>query len=121
MNHADTYRRLLADLRSARRRLKAERKLARVSRSSLSRAERDIVLGKTGGRCHICGAEIKEKWHADHVLAHSTGGAHAIDNYLPAHTTCNNYRWDYTGAEFQEILALLDFKWVMRFHAGSAT
>jgi hypothetical protein len=29
-----------------------------------------------------------------------------LDNYLPAHATCNNYRWDYTGAEFQEILKL---------------
>ena len=30
-----------------------------------------------------------------------------MDNYLPAHATCNNYRWDYTAAEFQEILKLV--------------
>jgi hypothetical protein len=40
------------------------------------------------------------------VLAYSVGGGHAVDNYLPAHVTCNNYRWDYTAAEFQEILKL---------------
>jgi hypothetical protein len=31
---------------------------------------------------------------------------HVVDNYLPAHALCNNYRWDYTAEEFQEILKL---------------
>jgi hypothetical protein len=30
----------------------------RVLRSTLTRAERGEVLGKTGGRCHICGGAI---------------------------------------------------------------
>jgi hypothetical protein len=47
-----------------------------------------------------------DRWHADHVLAHSGGGTHSVDNYLPAHPTCNNYRWDYQADEFQEILRL---------------
>lgn len=45
-------------------------------------------------------------WHADHVLAHSTGGRSDIDNYLPAHALCNNYRWDFSEEEFQHILKL---------------
>jgi len=45
-------------------------------------------------------------WDADHVLSHSKGGEHSIDNYLPAHKTCNNYRWDYLAQEFQEIMKL---------------
>ena len=40
------------------------------------------------------------------MLAHSGGGIDFIDNYLPAHHTCNNYRWDYLADEFQEILRL---------------
>jgi hypothetical protein len=39
-------------------------------------------------------------------LAHSAGGEHATDNYLPAHATCNHYRWDYRPEEFQIILKL---------------
>lgn len=31
---------------------------------------------------------------------------HAEDNYLPAHVTCNNYRWDYLPEEFELILKL---------------
>ena len=31
---------------------------------------------------------------------------HAADNYLPAHVTCNNYRWDYLPEEFELILKL---------------
>jgi len=28
------------------------------------------------------------------------------DNYLPAHTLCNNYRWDYLPEEFQWALEI---------------
>jgi hypothetical protein len=34
------------------------------------------------------------------------GGAHSVDNFLPAHALCNNYRWDYSAEEFQYILKL---------------
>jgi hypothetical protein len=40
------------------------------------------------------------------VLAHAASGRHSIDNYLPAHRLCNNYRWDYSPEEFQWILKL---------------
>jgi hypothetical protein len=45
-------------------------------------------------------------WQADHILAHSTGGKHSVDNYLPAHSLCNNYRWHYDAEEFQWILKI---------------
>lgn len=40
------------------------------------------------------------------MLAHSGVVAHRLDNYLPAHTLCNNYRWNYGCEEFQLILKL---------------
>jgi hypothetical protein len=45
-------------------------------------------------------------WQADHVLAHSSGGAHSRENYLAAHPLCNNYRWDYSAEEFQWVLKI---------------
>ena len=36
----------------------------------------------------------------------SGGGEHSVENYLPAHGLCNNYRWDYAAEEFQLILKL---------------
>ncbi len=54
----------------------------------------------------MCGGDISGPWNADHVLAHSAGGKHAPDNYLPTHATCNNYRWDYLPEEFELILKL---------------
>jgi len=79
----------------------------RARRAVLTKADRGKVLGKTGGRCHICGGTIDpDDWQADHVLAHSTGGAHSVDNYLSAHSICNNYRWHYDAEEFQWILKL---------------
>jgi 5-methylcytosine-specific restriction endonuclease McrA len=77
-----------------------------ATRQRLTSSQRAVVLRKTAGKCHICGGTIDDSWHADHVLAHSAGGSHGPDNYLPAHATCNNYRWDYVAEEFQLILKL---------------
>lgn len=73
-------------------------------RRPLTKADRKLIFEKTDGRCHLCGGTIEGAWDADHVLAHSGGGRHAVDNYLPAHKLCNNYRWHYSVEEFQWIL-----------------
>ncbi len=77
-------------------------------RRSLSWKEKELVFAKTCGRCHICGGAIAQDdaWDADHVFAHVQGGVHSVDNYLPAHSTCNKYRWFYGPEEFQWILKL---------------
>jgi 5-methylcytosine-specific restriction endonuclease McrA len=95
----------LRSLRQARRERKLELR-DHLVRESLSGIERDQVLAKTGGRCHICGGLIEGKWEADHVFSHSLGGEHSLDNYLPAHSICNGYRWFYEPEEFQWILKL---------------
>jgi hypothetical protein len=85
-----------------------ERKAARRARRMLEPDERATILQKTASRCHLCGGTIAqgESWQADHVLANSAGGAHLVENFLPAHALCNNYRWDYQPEEFQLILKL---------------
>jgi RNA polymerase-binding transcription factor DksA len=99
--------RALRDLREKKRRVKAELKLRPRKRSTLKAEERSRVLEKTAGCCHICGGKIEEsKWEADHVIAHSVGGEHREDNYLPAHSLCNNYRWDYLPEEFQLVMKI---------------
>lgn len=76
-------------------------------RLSLTAAQRSAVLRKTARRCHLCGGEIGGKrFAADHVLAHAAGGAHSLDNYLPAHGLCNGCRWFYSAEEFQWILRM---------------
>jgi len=100
-----TLHEYLIELKDCRERNKAANRRPRQRR--LTPSERDVVLGKTAGRCHICGGEVQHgSWHADHVLAHSAGGKQAVDNYLPAHGICNQYRWDYIAEEFQLILKL---------------
>jgi 5-methylcytosine-specific restriction endonuclease McrA len=95
---------LFLRLRLKRRRLRTAQ--GKRPRGGLSDKERAELFKKTGGRCHICGGLIEGAWQADHVFAHSCGGAHAADNYLPAHAICNNYRWDYSAEEFQWILKI---------------
>jgi len=96
----------IAELHVARERAKSLEKQKGKKRQNLSPTERESVLDKTDARCHICGGIIEGRWDADHVLAHSKGGKHSVENYLPAHKTCNNYRWDYLAEEFQEIMKL---------------
>ena len=104
--NAETLVQRCRELRERRESQKTIRKRQRVVRKALSKAQRAIVLQKTDGRCHICGGEISGRWQADHVMAHSAGGEHVTENYLPAHATCNNYRWDYLPEEFELILKL---------------
>ncbi|HET6360478.1 MAG TPA: HNH endonuclease [Gemmatimonadota bacterium] len=107
LTEVEKFARRLARYRTRRRKKKAEMKAeGRAPRRSLSPGDRKRVLKKTGRRCHMCGGKITRDWHADHVLAHSTGGKHHVDNYLPAHRLCNSYRWDYSEKEFQIILKL---------------
>jgi 5-methylcytosine-specific restriction endonuclease McrA len=96
----------LRALSNSRGSLKKQTRLQRRQRKRLSSAERDTILEKTDGRCHLCGGPIDGAWEADHVLAHIRGGGDSVDNYLPAHRICNNYRWFYLAEEFQEILRL---------------
>lgn len=102
----DQFAELLRSLRVTREKGKDRHRKIKQRRRSLSTLQRAKIFQKTAGRCHICGGTIEGRWQADHVLAHSGGGAHVSDNYLPAHSLCNNYRWDYSSVEFQQILKL---------------
>ena len=76
-----------------------------VAGHPLTTTERLAINNETDGRCHICAGLVGENWQADHVLCHSDGGLHSVENYLASHALCNNYRWDYSPEEFQ-----LDFE-----------
>ena len=111
MSASDIFKspaRFVARLDSLKRNRYTQRlkRKGRIVRKSLSSTARDKVFKKTDGRCHICGGIIEGTWQADHVFAHSLGGQHAADNYLPAHPISNNYRWFYGPEEFQWILKL---------------
>ncbi len=77
-------------------------------RKTLKQEEREIIIAKTGGICHLCGGKIdeKEKWQADHVFPHIHGGTNSLDNFLPAHSRCNRSRWLYSPEEIQLILEI---------------
>lgn len=104
--NVDEFSAKLAKLQKGRRKVIETTSRTRCGRVQLSSQQRRRILAKTDGRCHLCGGLIKGKWQADHVLAYGAGGRHSEENYLPAHTLCNNYRWHYGAEEFQYILKL---------------
>ena len=94
---------LVISLRHHRR----KSKLKDAKRSALTKRQREALLTKTDGRCHICGIKLElNKFHADHVQSHITGGVHIENNYLPSCSTCNNLRWHYSPEEIQVIMKL---------------
>ena len=74
------------------------------------------IWTKTGGVCHLCGDSIDLHsrgyragradgyWEIDHIRQRAKGGSSAIENCLPACTTCNRLRWHRTGDQFRELL-----------------
>ena len=64
---------LIISLRNSRR----INKVKGATRSQLTKKQREAILAKTDGRCHVCGVELEtNKFHADHVKSHITGGLH---------------------------------------------
>jgi hypothetical protein len=73
----------------------------------LTKAERNIIKNKYGGKCAYCGCELPAKWHADHLVPVerklkyvkgkglvTTGEMHNpradnIENIMPACPACN--------------------------------
>jgi 5-methylcytosine-specific restriction endonuclease McrA len=97
---AEQFAKHLQRLRAKRRSAMRKTEMKLIVRSGVTPAQRRIIFAKTGARCHICGGKIDGQWQADHVLAHSAGGEHAEENFLPAHAVCNNYRWHYSARNF---------------------
>lgn len=107
MSATDTFQsptELAERLRSLQRVRKEMKRKAQ--RPHLPSSQRNKVLEKTDGHCHLCGGEISGPWAADHVAFHCLGGAASFGNFLPAHRLCNNYRFFYLPEEFQWILKL---------------
>ena len=106
-NDAAGYAAFLTELQEKGAEAKALNKQKNKKRVPPSPHDRELILQKTGSRCHICGGAIDgDDWVADHIAPHSKGGDSSVDNYLPAHRTCNHYKWDFTPEEVQEILKL---------------
>ncbi len=82
-------------------------KVKGISRSGLTKKQRTVILSKTDSRCHVCGVDlVANKFHADHVRSHITGGIHDEKNYLPCCSTCNSLRWHYSSEEIQLMFKL---------------
>lgn len=79
----------------------------KANRRALNREEREQIWQKTDGRCHICGGDVSvERFEADHVKNHTSGGSSYVENFLPSCRTCNGHRWHYSAEELQWILKI---------------
>jgi superfamily II DNA or RNA helicase len=58
-------------------------------RRFFSRAERRALFLADGGVCRYCKTPLYEGWHADHVVAHATGGTTDVSNGQGLCPNCN--------------------------------
>ena len=74
------------------------------ARKNPTKSMREKIILKTGRKCHICGGDLDEEWHADHILPHSAGGHDTVDNFLGSCSVCNGVRWYFSPDEIKLIL-----------------
>lgn len=61
--------------------------------ANVSRAKRERIIERWGGRCWICGSKPPaDRLTLDHVKPHSLGGTTSEDNLRPACPSCNRRR-----------------------------
>jgi len=59
-----------------------------------SKSDRARLYYEYDGRCAICGDELPEDWHADHIKPHSKGGQTSVHNMQPTCPQCNLQKSD---------------------------
>lgn len=58
-------------------------------RRTFNRSERMILIRRSGYHCSICGVELHQGWHADHIIPFSRGGQTDIENGQALCELCN--------------------------------
>lgn len=79
--------------------------------TSVSKAQRQQVLQKSGGRCWYCGCKLPSRWHVDHCEPLRRGPderpeRHNIDNLVPACVSCNQFKSVLSLEQFRDEVAL---------------
>jgi 5-methylcytosine-specific restriction endonuclease McrA len=107
INDVDTLVNEMNELFQNRLFIKQESKNTKTLKSTLNIDQRQVILAKTDGLCHVCGCELElNDFQADHIKPHSQGGNNNINNFLASCSKCNNYRWNYSPEEIQWVLKL---------------
>lgn len=79
----------------------------------VTKAERDQIKHRFGGRCAYCGSELGAQWHVDHLQPvfrrPEIGSAlypdrHALQNFMPACVSCNISKATWTLESWREKL-----------------
>ena len=75
----------------ASRRARCQIRRARKSGAFVERVDPRVVYANSEGVCGICSTAVLplDKWHVDHIVPLSKGGAHSYDNVQLAHAKCN--------------------------------
>jgi len=67
---------------------------------SFSKVQRSTLYQLAGGTCEICGCDLEDDWHADHIIPHSEGGETIIANGQALCPSCNQSKSDSFMIEF---------------------
>jgi 5-methylcytosine-specific restriction endonuclease McrA len=65
------------------------RKVKMTSRRLVSKKLRQALYLSTGGKCAICGVDLPDDWHADHVIPWSVTGRTNVHEMQPLCPPCN--------------------------------
>lgn len=54
-----------------------------------NKIERYLLAERSGWKCNLCGCDLRDNWHADHIIPRSKGGETVMDNGQALCPDCN--------------------------------
>src|SRR5205085_5751073 len=62
---------------------------ARKRQAFIQDIDKDLIYDIYNGCCYLCGFELEDGWHLDHIQPLVLGGKHSYANVAPACSYCN--------------------------------
>ena len=81
-----------------------ENRRVKESGARITKTQAEALFAAYHGLCAYCRKPVGKKWHMDHIVPLSRGGAHHIDNLAVACASCNSKKHNKTACEFFEYL-----------------
>lgn len=89
----------------------------------MTKADRQKVFDKFGGRCAYCGCELNDKWQVDHAISKTCwfifdpidkNRINDFENLMPACKECNHYKRSHCVKSTGNHIGFRDF--MLTFH-----
>lgn len=89
----------------------------------MTKADRQKVFDKYGGKCAYCGCELNDRWQVDHAVSkqywyyfdlQKPKAVNCMENLMPSCRECNHYKREHCVNSSGDHIGFRDY--MLRFH-----